>query len=152
MIARDWKVVSFQKATVVAMLAAAREAATVTANIRANCGGVTPPKRAAMANIGTAARSRSSTLTRLAANFPNTSSRSVRRLTRRSSSVRRSFSVLTATAPVSAAASIASVNWSGARIRIRVAPKRAVSPAVATAWVPVTTSQQVATIARRTAA
>ena len=66
--------------------------------------------------------------------------------------MRRSFSVLTATAPVSAAASIASVNWSGARIRIRVAPKRAVSPAVATAWVPVTTSQQVATIAKRAAA
>ena len=134
------------------MLAAASAAATVTANIRANCGKVTPPKRAAMANIGTAARRRRSTLTRLAASLPRTNSRSVRRLTRSSSRVRRSFSVLTATAPVIAATSIASVSWSGARIRVNVAPNRAVSPAVATDWVPVTTSQQVAILASRAAA
>ena len=66
------------------------------------------------------------------------------RLTRRSSSVRRSFSVLTATALVRAAASMAIASCKGARMRISVAPKRAVSPAVTIDCVAVTTSQQVA--------
>ena len=50
---------------------------------------------------------------------------------------------------VMAAASMASASCSGARMRSSVAPKRAVSPAVVTACVPVTTSQQVATIPSR---
>ena len=60
--------------------------------------------------------------------------------------MRRSFSEVTATVLVIAAASMASESCSGARIRSSVAPNRAVSPAVVTACVPVTTSQQVATM------
>ena len=148
MIARDWKVVSFQKATALAMLAAASAAAAVTANMRAIWGAVTPPKRPASANTGTADTSRRNTRRRLPVSFPTTSCQSSSRLTRSSSSVRRSFSAPTATALASAATSTASASWSGARMRNNVAAKRAVSPAVATAWVPVTTSQQVTTIPR----
>ena len=65
--------------------------------------------------------------------------------------MRRSFSELTATAPVSAAASMARESCRGARIRRSVAPNRAVSPGVVIDCVPVTTSQQVATMASRAA-
>ena len=63
--------------------------------------------------------------------------------------MRRSFSTPTASTAVRAAASIANESWSGARIRIRVAPNRAVSPTVVTDCDPVTTSQQVATMPSR---
>ena len=152
MIASAWKVVSFQNATAVATLAAASAAAAVTTNSRASCPGVTPPNSPAIANIGTAAASSSSTRTRLAASLPSTSSPSEIRLTSSSSNVRRSFSLVTATAPVRAAASIARQSWSGPRILSSVAPNRAVSPAVATVLVPVTTSQQVAMMAKSAAA
>ena len=82
----------------------------------------------------------------LPANLPRTSWPSLSRLMSRSSSVRRSFSEVTATVLVMAAASMASESCSGARIRSSVAPNRAVSPAVVTVCVPVTTSQQVATM------
>lgn len=65
---------------------------------RSNCSNVMPPNRVAMANTGTADTNSNSTRTRLPANFPTTNCASLMRLTRRSSSVRRSFSVLTATA------------------------------------------------------
>ena len=108
-----------------------------------------PPNRVASAKIGMADTNSKTTRTRLAASLPSTNSRSVSWLTSSSSSVRRSFSELTAIAPVRAAASIASVSCSGARIRMSVAPNRAVSPAVVTDCVPVTTNQQVAMMARR---
>ena len=101
-----------------------------------------------MTNTGTAATSRSSTRSKLPASLPSTSWPSVRRLMSNSSSVRRSFSDVTATVLVIAAASIASASCRGASTLRSVAPNRAVSPAVVTAWVPVTTSQHVATMPR----
>ena len=130
----------------VATLAAASAAATVTTKRRTSCGMVTPPNSDAITKTGTAARRSSITRRRLPASLPSTSCPSLSRLMSRSSSVRRSFSEVTATVLVIAAASMARESCSGARIRSSVAPNRAVSPAVVTACVPVTTSQQVATM------
>ena len=147
-IASAWNVVSRQKATALAILAAAAAAAAVTTNIRTICTGVIPPKTVASVKTGTAASSSSPVRSRLPDSFPSTSCASPRRLTSRSSMVLRSFSTPTATTLARAADSIASASWSGPRIRISVPPKRAASPTVAMACVPVTRSQQVAMIPR----
>ena len=145
--AMDWKVVSFQKATAVAMLPAARLAPSVTRKSRASWAAVTPPKSATTANTGIAATIRSTTCSRLPPSFPTTSSRSERSLTRSISSVRRSFSALTEIEASTAEADTARASCSGARIFRSVAPNRAASPTVSTDCEAVTTSQQVATMA-----
>ena len=72
-IASDWKVVSFQKATALATLAVATAAAVVARNRRPSWAGSTPPKRPARAKIGTAATRRRITRSRLPASLPRTS-------------------------------------------------------------------------------